>query len=77
MTPSLSPVRLERMRTVLDGYIDRGEMPRLGLDAPIDDVVPAKRAITLRDLLALHWGFGAVMVWPPAIRFRRRWEQQG
>jgi hypothetical protein len=29
MTQRLSPVRLERMHTVLGGYIDRGEMPGL------------------------------------------------
>jgi CubicO group peptidase (beta-lactamase class C family) len=139
MTQRLSAARLERMHTVLRGYIDRGEMPGLvalvscgeavhvealgalpfggtpmkrdsifriasmtkpitaaaamilveecrlrlddsvdeflpelanrkvlrRLDARLDDVVPAKRAITLRDLLTFLWGFGAVMVWPP------------
>jgi hypothetical protein len=29
MTQGLSAVRLERMHTVLGGYIDRGEMPGL------------------------------------------------
>jgi CubicO group peptidase (beta-lactamase class C family) len=141
MIQRLSAARLERMRTVLGGYIDRGEMPRLvalvscgeavhvevqgalsfggtpmkrdsifriasmtkpitaaaamilveecrlrlddpvdeflpelanrqvlrRVDAPLDDVVPAKRAITLLDLLTFRWGFGAVMVWPPVI----------
>jgi CubicO group peptidase (beta-lactamase class C family) len=141
MTQRLSAARLERMHTVLGGYIDRGEMPGLvalvscgeavhvealgalsfggtsmkrdsifriasmtkpitsaaamilveecrlrlddpvdeflpelanrkvlrRLDAPLDDVVPAKRAITLLDLLTFRWGFGAVMVWPPVM----------
>ncbi|MBN9687498.1 MULTISPECIES: serine hydrolase domain-containing protein [unclassified Corallococcus] len=33
-------------------------------DGPVDDTVPAKRAITVRDLLTLRWGLGAVMA-PP------------
>ncbi|NNB93941.1 beta-lactamase family protein [Corallococcus exiguus] len=31
---------------------------------PLDDTVPAKRAITVRDLLTLRWGLGAVMARP-------------
>ena len=34
------------------------------LDSPLDDTVPAKRPITLRDLLTFRLGFGAVMA-PP------------
>ena len=34
------------------------------LESPIDDTVPAKRPITLRDLLTFTFGLGAVMVWP-------------
>ncbi|WP_375743562.1 beta-lactamase family protein [Corallococcus interemptor] len=33
-------------------------------EGPLDDTVPAKRAITVRDLLTLRWGLGAVMA-PP------------
>ena len=151
MSQYLSPVRLERMHTVLGGYIDRGEMPGLvalvsrgedmhvealgtlsfggapmkrdtifriasmtkpiaaaaamilveecklrlddpvdeflpelanrkvlrRLDAPIDDVVPAKRAITLRDLLTFCWGFGAVMVSPPVYPIQKAMETMG
>lgn len=135
MPERLPSARLERMRTVMGGYIDRGEMPGLvtlvscgeevhvealgamsfggapmkrdsifriasmtkpiaaaaamilveecrirldeavddllpelanrkvlrQLDAPLDDVAPAKRAITLRDLLTFTWGFGAIL----------------
>jgi CubicO group peptidase (beta-lactamase class C family) len=151
MTQRLSPVRLERMHTVLGGYVDRGEMPglvavvsrgedvhvealgalsfggspmqrdsifriasmtkpitaaaamilveecRLRLDDPVDeflpelanrkvlrrldshldDVVPAKREITLRDLLTFRLGFGAVMVWPPAYPIQKAMEAAG
>jgi CubicO group peptidase (beta-lactamase class C family) len=31
------------------------------LDATLDDVIPSKRAISLRDLLTFTWGFGAIL----------------
>jgi CubicO group peptidase (beta-lactamase class C family) len=34
------------------------------LDGPVEDTVPARRAITPRDLLTFTFGMGAVMVWP-------------
>src|SRR6266853_1885597 len=34
------------------------------IDSPLEDTVPAKRAITLRDLLTFRLGIGAVMVYP-------------
>ena len=34
------------------------------IESPLDDAVPAKRAITLRDLLTFRLGHGAVMVFP-------------
>jgi CubicO group peptidase (beta-lactamase class C family) len=37
------------------------------LEAPVDDTVPASRPITLRDLLTLRLGLGAIMVWPPKL----------
>jgi CubicO group peptidase (beta-lactamase class C family) len=151
MTQCLSRTRLERMHGVLDGYIERGEMPGLvalvscgenvhvealgalsfggapmmrdtifriasmtkpisavaamilveecrlrlddpvdeflpelanrqvlrRLDAPLDDVVRAKRAITLRDLLTFRWGFGLVMKWPPAYPIQEAMETAG
>ncbi len=151
MSDQSSPLRIQRMRAVLAGYIDRGEIPglvalisrgdevhvetlgalafggspmsrdaifriasmtkpvaaaaamilveecRLRLDDPIDDllpelsdrkvlrrpdavlddVVPAKRAITLRDLLTFRWGFGAVMVWPPVYPIQKAMEAAG
>lgn len=36
------------------------------LDGPVDDTVPAHRAITLRDLLTFQLGFGAIMAPPGA-----------
>jgi len=34
------------------------------LESPVEDTVPARRAITARDLLTFTFGMGAVMVWP-------------
>jgi CubicO group peptidase (beta-lactamase class C family) len=151
MVQYLSRTRLARMRTVLGGYIDRGEMPGLvalvsrgedlyvealgalsfggapmkrdtifriasmtkpitaaatmilieecrlrlddpvdellpelasrkvlrRLDAPLDDVVSAKRAITVRDLLTFRWGFGAVMASPSSYPIQKAMEAAG
>ncbi len=35
------------------------------IDAPLDAVVPAKRAITLRHLLNMTFGLGAIIEYPP------------
>jgi CubicO group peptidase (beta-lactamase class C family) len=34
------------------------------IESDLDDTVPARRAITLRDLLTFRLGIGAVMAWP-------------
>lgn len=54
----------------LDDAVDRW-LPELAkrkvlrrIDAQLDDTVPAKRAITLRDLLTSCFGFGSVMALP-------------
>ena len=54
----------------LDDPVD-GLLPELAdrtvlrrLDGPIDDTVPAKRPITVRDLLTFRMGFGQMMVSP-------------
>jgi len=60
----------EECKLRLDVPVDRF-LPELAnrrvlerLDGPLDDTVPAKRAITLRDLLTFRAGYGAVMA-PP------------
>jgi CubicO group peptidase (beta-lactamase class C family) len=35
------------------------------IDSPLDDTLPAKRPITLRDLMTFRLGIGTVMVFPP------------
>jgi CubicO group peptidase (beta-lactamase class C family) len=61
---------VEEGRIPLDGAVDPW-LPELSnrrvlrsMDSALDDTVPAKRAITVRDLLTLRWGIGAVMA-PP------------
>jgi Beta-lactamase len=38
---------------------------------------PAKRVITLRDLLTFRWGFGAVMAWPLVYPIQKAMEAAG
>ena len=52
----------ERVDRLLPELADRKVMKRL--DGPLDDAVPSKRAITVRDLLTFRMGFGSVMA-PP------------
>lgn len=47
------------------------------LESPLDDTVPAKRPITLRDLLTLRMGLGAVMVWPSVHPIQKAMEERG
>ena len=65
-------VLVEDGRLRLDEPVDR-LLPELAdrrvlqrLDGPLDDTVPAKRPITLRDLLTMRMGFGFVMGLPDA-----------
>jgi CubicO group peptidase (beta-lactamase class C family) len=61
---------IEECRLGLDDPVD-GLLPELAdrkvlvrLDAPLDDTVPARRPITVRDLLTFVMGLGAIMA-PP------------
>ena len=63
-------VLVEDGRVRLDEPVDR-LLPELAdrrvlrwLDGPLDDTVPAKRPITLRDLLTMRMGFGFIMGLP-------------
>jgi CubicO group peptidase (beta-lactamase class C family) len=63
-------ILVEECKLRLDEPVDR-LLPELAdrkvlkrLEGPLDDTVPAKRAITLRDLLTFRMGFGMVMA-PP------------
>jgi CubicO group peptidase (beta-lactamase class C family) len=61
---------VEECKLRLDEPVDRW-LPELAdrrvlraIDAPLDDTVPARRAITLRDLLTFRSGYGMIMVFP-------------
>ncbi len=69
ITAAAAMVLVEEGRLRLDESVVR-LLPELSsrrvlkrLDSPLDDTVPAKRAITLRDLLTFRMGFG--LVWGP------------
>jgi CubicO group peptidase (beta-lactamase class C family) len=62
---------VEECRLRLDDPVDDW-LPELAdrrvlksLEGPVEDTVPATRAIRVRDLLTFTFGLGAVMVWPP------------
>ena len=71
VTAAAAMILVEQCKLRLDEPVD-GLLPELAnrrvlksLERPIDDTVPARRPITLRDLLTFTFGLGAVMVWPP------------
>ncbi|MFJ9501303.1 serine hydrolase domain-containing protein [Brevibacillus centrosporus] len=47
------------------------------IDGPLDDTVPAKRSITLRDLLTLRLGIGAVIAPPGSFPIQKAIEAAG
>jgi len=59
---------------LLPELADRRVLRRL--DGPLDDTVPAKRPITLRDLLTMRMGFGFVMGPPEAYPILAAAEEQ-
>ena len=70
VTAAAAMILVEEAKLRLDDPVDR-RLPELAnrkvlkrIDSPLEDTVPAKRAITLRDLLTFRLGIGAVMVYP-------------
>ena len=66
ITAAAAMILLEEGKLQLDESVER-LLPELGsrqvlrrIDAPLDDTVPAKRSITVRDLLTFTMGFGIV-----------------
>lgn len=47
------------------------------IDSPLTDTVPANRPITLRDLLTLRFGLGAIMIWPSVHPIQKAMEERG
>ncbi|MDB5635637.1 MAG: serine hydrolase [Bradyrhizobium sp.] len=70
VTAVAAMILVEECKLRLDDPVDRW-LPELAdrkvlraIDAPIDDTVPAKRAVTLRDLLTFRSGYGMIPVFP-------------
>jgi CubicO group peptidase (beta-lactamase class C family) len=70
-------ILVEECRLRLDDPVD-AFLPELAdrrvlrrLDAPLDDTVPARRPISLRDLLTFRLGFGSVMAPPGSYPIQR------
>jgi CubicO group peptidase (beta-lactamase class C family) len=70
VTAVAAMILVEECRLRLDDPVDRW-LPELAdrkvlraIDVPLDDTVPAKRAITLRDLLTFRLGYGMIPVFP-------------
>jgi CubicO group peptidase (beta-lactamase class C family) len=70
ITAAATLILVEQCRLRLDDPVDdllpelAGRRVLKSLEGPLDDTVPAKRPISVRDLLTLTFGFGAVMDWP-------------
>jgi CubicO group peptidase (beta-lactamase class C family) len=70
VTAVAAMILVEECKLRLDDPVDRwlpelaGRKVLRAIDGPIDDSVPAKRAITLRDLLTFRPGYGMIMVFP-------------
>jgi CubicO group peptidase (beta-lactamase class C family) len=76
-------ILVEECRLRLDAPVD-GLLPELAdrkvlrsLDSRVDDVIPAARPITLRDLLTFRLGFGAVMAPPGRYPIQKAIEEAG
>src|SRR5438874_12144506 len=72
ITAVATMILVEECKLRLDDPVDR-LLPELAdrkvlkrLDGPLDDVVPAQRPITVRDLLTFRMGFGQMMALPDA-----------
>jgi CubicO group peptidase (beta-lactamase class C family) len=70
VTAVAAMILVEECKLRLDDPVD-GWLPELAdrkvlraIDAPLEDTVPAKRPITLRDLLTFRSGYGMIMAFP-------------
>jgi CubicO group peptidase (beta-lactamase class C family) len=71
ITAAATLILVEQCKLRLDDPVDEflpelaGRRVLKSLEGPVDDTVPAKRPISVRDLLTFTFGLGAVMAWPP------------
>jgi len=83
VTAAAAMILVEEAKLRLDDPVDRF-LPELAnrkvlrtIKGPLDDTVPAKRPITLRDLLTFRLGYGAVMVFPSKYPIQKAMEEAG
>lgn len=83
ITAVATMILVEECKLRLDDPVDR-LLPELAnrkvlkrLDGPLDDTVPARRAITVRDLLTFRMGFGLIMGDQSAYPILRELKAQG
>ncbi len=83
ITAAAAMILVEECRVRLDDPVDRF-VPELAnprvlkrLDGPVEDTVPARRSITLRDLLTFRLGAGVLMSPPDSTPIQRAMTQQG
>jgi CubicO group peptidase (beta-lactamase class C family) len=83
ITAAAAMILVEECRLRLDEPVDRW-LPELAdrkvlraIDSPLDDTVPAKRPITLRDLLTFRLGMGAVMAPPETYPIQKAMAEAG
>jgi CubicO group peptidase (beta-lactamase class C family) len=83
ITAAAAMILIEECKLRLDDPVDPW-LPELAnrqvlraIDGPIDDTVPANRAITLRDLLTFRLGLGAVMIFPARYPIQHAMEAAG
>lgn len=81
ITAAAAMILVEECRLRLDDPVDPllpeladRKVLRAGLDSSLDDTVPADRSITLRDLLTLRLGIGAVMAPPQTYPIQKAME---
>src|SRR5216684_6443275 len=83
ITAAAAMILVEETKLRLDEPVDRW-LPELAdrkvlraIDSPLDDTVPAKRPITLRDLLTFRLGHGAAMVFPERYPIQKAMAEAG
>ncbi|WP_367718360.1 serine hydrolase domain-containing protein [Nitratireductor sp. GISD-1A_MAKvit] len=83
VTAAVAMMLVEDGVLTLDGSVD-DLLPELAdrrvlksLDGPLDETVPANRSVTLRQLLTMTFGLGAIMVFPEAYPIQKAMREAG
>ncbi len=83
VTAAAAMILVEQCKLRLDDPVD-ALLPELAdrrvlnnVESPLDDTVPARRSITLRDLLTFTFGLGAIMVWPSKHPIQKAMQEAG